>query len=171
MMDLPSRVEINSPFAGPRADLGRRARATDTAIIGVVVVAGLYFARDVLVPMALAVLLSFVLAPLVDRLIKLRLGRTTSVIVAVALAFLLLAALGTVIGRQAAQLTEQLPAYQAVIAKKLETLRSSTLGAHVVQKAADALQGLEKSTVGQSEDSRPEQTPGGGVMQVEVRER
>jgi predicted PurR-regulated permease PerM len=170
-MDLPGKIEVDSPFTGPRADLGRRARPTDTAIIGVVVVAGLYFARDVLVPIALAVLLSFVLAPLVDRFIKLRLGRTTSVILAVALAFLLLSALGGVIGRQAAQLTDQLPTYQAVIAGKLETLRSSTLGAHVVQRAADALQGFEKSTAAQPENSRPDGGSGGRIMQVEVRER
>ena len=169
-MNLTSRMEISSPFSGPRADLGRRARATDTAIIGVVIVAGLYFARDALVPMALAVLLSFVLAPLVDRLIKLRAGRTASVILAVALAILLLAGLGAVIGRQVSQLTDQLPAYQAVIAHKLETLRSSTLGAHVVQKAADALEGLEKSTTGQANNPHPNEVSNTKLMQVEVHE-
>jgi predicted PurR-regulated permease PerM len=171
-MNLTSRMEVSSPFSGPRADLGRRARATDTAIIGVVVVAGLYFARDALVPMALAVLLSFVLAPLVDRLIKLRVGRTGSVILAVALAILLLVALGGVIGRQVSQLTDQLPAYQAVITRKLETLRSSTLGAHVVQKAADALQGLEKTTSVQANNAHPNpnEASGAKLMQVEVHE-
>ena len=37
--------EARNPFSGPRADLGRRARAVDTIIIGVAVVAGLYFGR------------------------------------------------------------------------------------------------------------------------------
>jgi hypothetical protein len=78
--------------------------------------------------------------------------------------------LGGVIGRQASQLTDQLPAYQTVIARKLETLRSSTLGAHVVQKAADALEGLEKSTTVQAHASHPYEASGGKLMQVEVHE-
>ena len=44
--------EARNPFSGPRADLGRRAEATDTIIIGVAVVAGLYFGREVLVPIS-----------------------------------------------------------------------------------------------------------------------
>ena len=67
--------EARNPFSGPRADLGRRAQTTDTIIIGVAVVAGLYFGRDVLVPMSIAVLLSFVLAPVADALSRLRIGR------------------------------------------------------------------------------------------------
>jgi hypothetical protein len=43
-------TEIKSPFHGPRADLGKRARATDTVIIVTAIVAGLYFGREVLVP-------------------------------------------------------------------------------------------------------------------------
>jgi hypothetical protein len=55
--------DARNPFSGPRADLGRRAEATDTIIIGVAVIAGLYFGREVLVPVSIAILLSFVLAP------------------------------------------------------------------------------------------------------------
>ena len=77
-------------------------------------IAGLYFGREVLVPMSIAVLLSFVLAPLVDALSHLRIGRVASVLIAVALAFGILGILGAVIGRQAAQLSENLPAYQVV---------------------------------------------------------
>jgi len=51
--------------------------------IGVVVVVALYFAREVLVPITVAVLLSFVLSPLVNFLRRLRLGRIPSVLIAV----------------------------------------------------------------------------------------
>ena len=50
MPDVDER-EARNPFSGPRADLGRRAQTTDTIIIGVAVIAGLYFGREVLVPM------------------------------------------------------------------------------------------------------------------------
>ena len=57
-----------------------------TLAVGVVVVAGLYLGRTVLIPITLAVLLSFLLAPLVNLLRRVRLGRVPSVLVAVFLA-------------------------------------------------------------------------------------
>ncbi len=137
--------EALSPFSGARADLGRRADATDTVIIVAAIVLGLYFARDVLVPMAIAVLLSFVLAPVTGALRRLRVGRVASVLLAVALAFAILVTLGTVIGRQVAQLGENLPQYQVVIAKKLDAVRNSAFSAGIVEKAADALHGLDNN--------------------------
>ena len=161
MADVDER-EARNPFSGPRADLGRRAQTTDTIIIGVAVIAGLYFGRDVLVPMSIAVLLSFVLVPVTDALSRLRIGRVASVLIAVALAFAILGILGAVIGRQAAQLSENLPAYQVVISKKLEAVRSSAFGARMVEKAADALHGLEnnigKNTPAPAQPAQ-EQTP------------
>ena len=144
MPDLDER-EARNPFSGPRADLGRRAEATDTIIIGVAVVAGLYFGREVLVPMSIAILLSFVLAPVTEVLGRLRIGRIASALIAVALAFAILGILGAIIGRQAAQLSESLPAYQIEISKKLDAVRSSAFGARMVEKAADALHGLENN--------------------------
>jgi predicted PurR-regulated permease PerM len=144
MADVDER-EARNPFSGPRADLGRRAEATDTIIIGVAVVAGLYFGREVLVPMSIAILLSFVLAPVTDVLSRLRIGRVASALIAVALAFAILGILGAIIGRQAAQLSENLPAYQVEISKKLDAVRSSAFGARMVEKAADALHGLENN--------------------------
>ena len=49
----------------------------NTLITGAIVITGLYFGRDVFVPLALAVLLSFVLAPLAHRVQRLRIGRVT----------------------------------------------------------------------------------------------
>ena len=95
--------------------------------------------------MSIAILLSFVLAPAADALSRLRIGRVASVLITVALAFAILGVLGAVIGRQAAQLSEDLPAYQVVISKKLDAVRSSAFGARMVEKAADALHGLENN--------------------------
>jgi predicted PurR-regulated permease PerM len=139
----PASTEVKGPFEGPRADLGRRAQATDTVIIAAAVVAGLYFGREVLVPISLAVLLSFVLAPVAINLSRLRIGRVASVIATVIVAFSLLGGLGTIIGRQVSQLADNLPQYQIVIEAKLATVRNSYLGRGLVEKAADALQGLD----------------------------
>jgi len=164
-----------SPFTGARADLGGRAQATDTVIIVAAIVVGLSFGRDVLVPIAIAVLLSFVLAPVTDALTRLRIGRVASVLLAVTLAFALLIGLGAVIGKQVAQLGENLPQYQTVIAKKLQAVRSSGFSKGVVEKAADALHGLD-SNLGKSTDSSPVASPSAvpppdrTFMQVEVHE-
>jgi len=167
---------VESPFRGARADLGQRARSTDTVIIIAAVVAGLYFGHDVLVPITLAVLLSFVLAPITVLFEKLYLGRVASVLLAVTLAVTILIGLGTVIGKQVAQLAENLPAYQLVIMKKLQTLRSSDLGKGVVEKAANALEGLDsnlnKPASTPAEPSSPQiklpKAPGETYIPVEV---
>jgi predicted PurR-regulated permease PerM len=175
MPDVDER-EARNPFSGPRADLGRRAQTTDTIIVGVAVIAGLYFGREVLVPMSIAVLLSFVLVPVADALSRLRIGRIASVLIAVALAFAILGILGAIIGRQAAQLSENLPAYHVVIGKKLDAVRSSAFGARMVEKAADALHGLEnnigKNAVAASPQPTQERTtqPVDHPLQVEVHE-
>ena len=164
-----------SPFSGARADLGGRAQATDTIIIVAAIIVGLSFGRDVLVPIAIAVLLSFVLAPVTDALTRLRIGRVASVLLAVTLAFALLIGLGAVIGKQVAQLGENLPQYQTVIAKKLQAVGSSGFSRGVVEKAADALHGLD-SNLGKSTDSSPAVSPSAvppsdqTFMQVEVHE-
>jgi hypothetical protein len=61
----------------------------------------------------------------------------------VAVAFAIPIGMGAVIGRQVAQLGENLPPYQNVIAGKLETVRKSGLSAGEVETAADALHGLQ----------------------------
>jgi predicted PurR-regulated permease PerM len=166
-----------SPFSGPRADLGRRAQATDTIIIVVAVIAALYFGHDVLVPIALAVLLSFVLTPVTVMLARLHIGRVASVLVAVALAFAILVGLGTIIGRQVADLGQNLPEYQMVVAKKLEAVRNSRLGKGLVEKASDALHGLDGNLGKSTPTPPPPTTPSTdaeprdsspSLMQVEV---
>ena len=98
-----------------------------------------------------------------------------SVLLAVTLAFALLIGLGAVIGKQVAQLGENLPQYQTVIAKKLQAVRSSGFSKGVVEKAADALHGLD-SNLGKSTDSSPAASPSAvppsdqTFMQVEVHE-
>lgn len=79
-------------------------RALNSLASGVVVIAALYVGRGVLIPITLAVLLSFIVAPLVGLLRRLRFGRLPSVIVAVLFALSALSAVGVLIGAQVAQL-------------------------------------------------------------------
>jgi predicted PurR-regulated permease PerM len=95
--------------------------------VGVVVVAGLYLGREVLIPITLAVLLSFVLAPLANLLRRVRLGRVPSVLLAVALAIGIVMVIGTVIGSQVASLATRLPEYTGTIERKIESIRAFTI--------------------------------------------
>ncbi|MBK3396063.1 MULTISPECIES: AI-2E family transporter [Methylobacterium] len=97
-------------------------------VIAAVIVAALYFGREILIPIAIAVLLSFVIGPLVALLRKLRLGRLPSVGVAVLLLLAVVAGLGGLIGMQLADLSTGLPRYQRTIAQKAENLKAGPLG-------------------------------------------
>src|SRR3954467_8859514 len=98
-----------------------------TLAVGVVVVAGLYLGRTVLIPITLAVLLSFMLAPLVNLLRRIHLGRVPSVLLAVVLALGVILAIGGLIGTQLADLVQQVPFYAETIRKKVDTIQDFAL--------------------------------------------
>lgn len=80
--------------------------------------AALYFAREILLPIALAVLLSFLLTPLANRLESWRIPRMLSVVLVVAMAFSVLGLLGWVVTDQLVELGRQLPANKQNLANK-----------------------------------------------------
>ena len=94
----------------------------------VVVVTGLYFAREVMVPITLAVLLSFVLAPVVDLLRRVYLPRALAVLLAVVLAVSVILALAGLIGMQVASLAGNLPQYASTLESKVATVQAVTVG-------------------------------------------
>ena len=101
------------------------SRALTTFVLAVAI---LYFGKEVLVPVTLALLLAFVLAPLVNLLRRLRLGRVPASLLAATLALGLIVAIGTVIGTQIAQLTTDLPRYAATVEAKVNSVRAYTVG-------------------------------------------
>ncbi len=92
--------------------------------VAVVVIAGLYLAREVLVPITLALLLGFLLAPLVSLLRRIGLPKTVAVLSATAVALGVILLLGTVIGTQVADLAGDLPRYEGTVEAKIESVRS-----------------------------------------------
>ena len=71
------------------------------------VVAVLYFGREFFIPVALAVLFAFLLAPLVVRLERLHLGRIASVILVTLFAFSVIGGIGYIVGGQLIELAER----------------------------------------------------------------
>ena len=94
----------------------------------VMIVATLYFGKEVLVPVTLALLLAFVLAPVTTLLRRLHLGKVPSVLLGVILALGLIVAIGGVIGSQIAELTSDIPKYATTVETKVANVRSYTVG-------------------------------------------
>ena len=95
---------------------------------GVVIIAALILARDVLIPITLAIFLSFFLAPLVRLLQRARLPKAAAVIVAVILALGIISMIGMLIGSQITTLVGNLPQYQATVTHKIEAVRNTVTG-------------------------------------------
>jgi predicted PurR-regulated permease PerM len=89
----------------------------------VLIVAVLHFGREVLMPVTFAVLLVFLLAPLVLRLTRWGLPKGAAIIASVTLAFCVLGAIGWLITDQAFRLGQELPNYEHNLRRKIATLR------------------------------------------------
>jgi predicted PurR-regulated permease PerM/GAF domain-containing protein len=127
----------------------------------VLAIGGLYFGRDIFIPFALAVLLSFAVTPLVNWLRRLRLPRIAAVIIAVALAFVLIGGIAFVVGRQVVQLANNLPSYQTTITEKIRSLQASSPGGGVVDKVTTTIQDLSKELSNDDKASdKPSEQPG-----------
>ena len=138
-----SAAEGRQPAPGLREGMDRRARANMAPglvhlaemlpalrlliglMIASIVILALYFGRDLLIPLALAMLFGFLLDPAVSRLKRWGLPRMASAIVVVAFALAALGGLGMYLGSQVQQLSADLPTYQSTIRDKLRSLRKS----------------------------------------------
>ncbi len=97
-------------------------------MVAAIVVAALYLAREILIPITIAVLLSFLLAPLVGLLRRARLWRTPAVLLAAILALGVIIGIGGAIGTQIASLVREVPRYSGTIEQKIDTVRGLTIG-------------------------------------------
>jgi predicted PurR-regulated permease PerM len=121
-----------------------RNAALQGLLIAAIVITGLYVGREVLVPLALAILLSFVLTPIFLMLRRLQVPRVVGVAIVVTFAFALIFSLGWLVAQQATQLAENLPGYQRVLTNKISALRYSAASSPVLEKATEALNALER---------------------------
>ena len=119
------------------------ARIFRALVVAFAVVFIMYVAAEVLKPLALAILLSFILAPLVQWIVRRGLPRSSSVALVLILVFTVVGGVTYVVGDQFASLADQLPTYQANIQKKLVALRPQNDSA--LDKARQAVSSIERS--------------------------
>jgi predicted PurR-regulated permease PerM len=154
---------IRQPFkARTPEELIALLSAVATAILTVIIIMLLYFGREIIIPIALAILLSFVLAPLVGLLQRMRIPRGLAVVSVVITAFVLIFAMGSLLASQLTQLAEDLPRYQSTISEKIQSFRDTTAGRGTLERASGMLKDLSKELDKPKEAATP---LGGSVSQ------
>src|SRR5262245_54639066 len=125
------------PVLSTRADT--RTAILQVLLIATLVIAALYVGREVLVPLALAILLSFVLTRPLVVLRRVGIPRILSVVIVVSCAFAIIFGLGWLVSREFTQLAADLPTYRATRSEKMEHLRQNAPGPPTLTRAGEAL--------------------------------
>ena len=119
MREPSPATETDLPIGQRQIDVVRLAAAL---LVATIIIAALYFGQVVLIPLAMAFLISFVLSPLVQWLVRQGLSRLLAVSLTMALVLAVLAGLGTLVTAQVRTLSAELPRYQTTIREKIQDL-------------------------------------------------
>src|SRR6266516_4886427 len=118
----PERLQPN----GMRTEVAITRALAVLAVLGIV--AALYFAKAIFLPLALGILLTFLLAPAVRLLRNWGVPRVAAVVLVVAFACTVFLGVGALVGQQMTQLAQQLPEYQFTIQEKIRSVRDAASG-------------------------------------------
>jgi predicted PurR-regulated permease PerM/CheY-like chemotaxis protein len=142
--------------------LSGQGSATLTSSIAVatfvLIIASLYWAQAVLIPVALAMLLTFLLSPVAGALERIALGRLPSVILVVVLTFSLLGGIGWIVTLQLGSLANELPQYTGNIKQKIADVRGAGRGGVLekVQKTVEEVKiEIQKDDAPAKDQRRP----------------
>jgi predicted PurR-regulated permease PerM len=109
-------------------------------------VAALYFAREILIPFAFALTLTFLLTPAVALLQKLHIGRVVSVLTTVLVSIAVAGGIGWIIANQLIDVANQLPLYRQNIHAKIEAFHIPATGQ--LGQAAESVQEIVRELTG-----------------------
>ena len=124
-------------------------------------VAALYLGRDVLIPLALAILLSFALGPLVTWLYRRGLPRVPAVLTVMLLVTLLIGGFAALVASQLTHLGQQLPTYEANLRAKAREVAAAAPGGGVIDRTADLLRDFSRE-IDKITERPPGKAPGAG---------
>ncbi|XZE56473.1 AI-2E family transporter [Planctomycetaceae bacterium SH139] len=114
-------------MAKPKTDLATISTVAQLLAV-VLTVTALFFARDVFIPLALGLLLSFLLSPIVNRLQRWGVPNVAAVVMTAFLAFMLLAGGFTLLGRELSTLVGNLPKHRVELVAKARSVAEMTTG-------------------------------------------
>lgn len=119
--------------------------------VGVLIVAVLHFGQEVFVPLALAAMICFILAPIVDGLERWRVRRVPAVLVTTLVAFATIAAFTYLAAGQILDLAYKLPSYQETLRNRIVSLHSGPNGPWA--RVAKTVRELRKELLGETESA------------------
>jgi predicted PurR-regulated permease PerM len=142
MSNPNSKTEATDPHGLETSPIGDNP-ATYPPLMGLVAtVAALYFGRDIFLPLAIAVLLTFALAPVVSGLRKLHVPRPVAVVAVVVGAFAAIILFGMIVASQLGSLAENLPLYQKNIETKMQSIKDANLGEGIYSRVSELFERL-----------------------------
>jgi predicted PurR-regulated permease PerM len=135
--------------------LKTRSTFFDPVMATVLVVGILYLAKSVFIPITLAILITFVLSPVVTGIQRYRVGRVPAVLLAALLMFILVGGVGWIVGSQVKDLAADLPTHRKEIDAKIVSLRRE--GSGVFPRLWQMIHEISK---GETEDGKSKQQQG-----------
>ena len=132
----------------------------------VLIIASLYWAQTFLIPVALSILLTFLLSPVAGALERIGLGRLPSVILIVVLTFSLLGGIGWIVTLQFASLGNELPTYRMNIRQKIADVRDVGKGG-ALEKVQKTAEDVEDEFQKNDEPARVQEKPRPVVLKAE----
>lgn len=157
-------LHSTSPDRGATGSANAQLRVAASVVIAAIVIAGVYFARPILVPLALAILLAFALAPAVEFLRLIGAGRVLSVFLATLLATAVIGVVVLFIGTQLAHLAAELPHYQRNIWQKIHSLETTAASNNLIGRTSSLFNdiGRQLASPAQNPHAPALQTMSGG---------
>jgi predicted PurR-regulated permease PerM len=113
--------------------------------VAALVIAALVLGAELLIPLAIATILSFMLSPIVRRLVRWRLPRSLAVVIVLGGSFIAAVALTAVLSTQILSLTAELQSYRANIVEKVRWVSSMGEGGSTLKRASDAVEALDEA--------------------------
>ncbi len=146
------------PAPAEAATLAQLSIPPVVTMIGVTAI--LYVGKDVLLPLAIALLLTFALAPIVAALRKSGIPKVVAVLLTVVITFVTIAAFAFIVATQVSTLAQNIPTYQANIVEKVRSLRELGAGGGVIERLTGAVErvGMELQA-GTEAAATPEREP------------
>ena len=151
-----------------QSDYARPFIPTVVTMVGVTAI--LYLGRDVFLPLAVALLLTFALAPMVSALRRRSMPRVPAVVVTVLIAFITIGLFSFLVATQVSNLAQNIPTYQSNILEKVRSLRDVGTNGGIVERLSNAVErvGIELQRSTQPPPTAQPQPPKQEPMPVEI---
>ncbi len=158
----------------PPANTNEKISSLLSILMILIVVAVLFFAKEIFVPLALALLFSFLLAPLVTRFERWRIPRVPAVLLSVGLALAVVVGVGWLVVNQVLDLTYQLPKYKDHIQHRIDSIKNKTGGKSALTDATNTVKELQANLADSTAEPNatrpdaPSSSNKGRIQKVEV---